>query len=116
MISSILVVDDDSEVLYVARSFLSEVGVEVQCAENATQALEKIRANSFSVMITDYNMPGMNGLDLAVKARELAPQMRIIMATGSPTPELHDQATGAGIAKVIAKPLRLEGLLDLIEC
>ncbi|HEX9022439.1 MAG TPA: response regulator [Geobacteraceae bacterium] len=115
MISSILVVDDDSEVLCLASCFLRQAGVEIHCAENGAQALEKIRTNNFSVMITDYNMPGMNGLDLAVKAREIAPRMRVIMATGSPSPELFDQAAGAGIAKVIAKPLRLEGLLELIK-
>ena len=115
MESSILVVDDDRDVLDLADYFFRDAGLEVHCAENGWQALEKIRGNRFSVMITDFNMPGMDGLELARKASEIAPDLRIVMVTGHPNRELSEQASDAGIVAVIAKPLQLEGLLDLIK-
>jgi DNA-binding NtrC family response regulator len=112
---SILVVDDDSDVLEMADCFFREAGVDVHCAENGAAALEKIREKHFAVMLTDFNMPGMNGLELAEKARTIAPQVQIIMATGHPSQELSVLALKAGIITVLAKPIQLETLLDLVK-
>ncbi len=112
---SILIVDDDSDVLEMADYFFKEAGVEAHCVESGSRALEKIQEKSFAVMLTDFNMPGMNGLELAEKVREIAPQIRIIMATGHPSQELSDLAVKAGIVTVLAKPLNMVGLLDLVN-
>lgn len=111
----ILVVDDDSDVLEMADCFFKEAGVEVHCVESGSRALEKIREKNYAVMLTDYNMPVMNGLELAEKVKVIAPQTRIIMATGHPSPELSFLAAKAGIATVLAKPLHMAGLLDLVN-
>ena len=111
----IIVVDDDSDVLEMAGCFFREAGVEVHCVESGSRALEKIREKGYAVMLTDFNMPGMNGLELAEKVREISPQIQIIMATGHPSPELSFLAAKAGIAKVLAKPLHLAGFLDLVK-
>ncbi len=111
---SILVVDDDRDVLEMADCFFREAGIEVHCVESGALALEKVRENCIGVMLTDYNMPEMNGLELAEKVREIAPRLRIIMATGHPSRELTERAEQVGIAMVLAKPLRLEGLLELV--
>ncbi len=87
---SILVVDDDSDVLEMADFFFKEAGVDVHCAENGAAALEKIQVKHFTVMLTDFNMPGMNGLELAEKVRVIAPATRIILTTGQPSQELSD--------------------------
>ena len=112
---SILVVDDDEDVLEMTDCFFREAGVEVRCVKSGAKALEKIRENGCTVMLTDYNMPGMNGLELAEKAREIAPQLRIVMFTGTPSRELSDLAAKAGIATVMEKPLRIEGLFHLVD-
>lgn len=112
---SILVVDDDSDVLEMADCFFKEAGVDVHCAENGAVALEKIQVKHFTVMLTDFNMPGMNGLELAEKVRTIAPATRIILTTGQPSQELSDLAAKAGIATVLAKPVQLEALLFLVK-
>jgi len=112
---SILVVDDDSDILEMANYFFKGAGVEVHCVDSGSQALEKIREKSYTVMLTDFNMPGMNGLELAEKAREIDPGMRIFLATGQPSRELSDLAAKVGITKMFAKPLRLEMLISLVK-
>lgn len=111
----ILIVDDDSDVLEMAEYFFREAGMEVHCVESGGRALEKIRENSYAVMVTDFNMPGMNGLELAGKVRELAPLTRIIMATGHPSRELSDLAVKTGIVTMLAKPLHMDKLIDLVN-
>lgn len=112
---SILVVDDDSDVLEMAGCFFREAGVDVHCAENGAEALEKIQGKHFAVMLTDFNMPGMNGLELAEKVRVIAPATRIILVTGKPSQELTLLAMKAGITTVLAKPLQMEALLYLVK-
>jgi DNA-binding NtrC family response regulator len=112
---SILVVDDDNDVLEMADFFFKEAGVDVHCAENGAAALEKIQGKHFTVMLTDFNMPGMNGLELAEKVRVIAPATRIILTTGQPSQELSVLAAKAGIATVLAKPVPLDALLFLVK-
>jgi DNA-binding NtrC family response regulator len=109
------VVDDDLDVLEMSDFFFKEAGVEVHCAENGAQALEKIQEKRCAVMLTDFNMPGMNGLELAGKARAIAPSMHIILATGQPSQELSALAAKVGINTVLAKPVQLEALLSLVK-
>jgi DNA-binding NtrC family response regulator len=110
----ILVVDDDQDVLEMADCFFRKAGMEVHCAESGEKALEIFREKSFSVIITDFNMPGMNGVEFAEKVQELGTPTAIIMATGQPSKELSDLAMQAGVKTVLPKPLHLEKLLTLV--
>lgn len=111
----ILVVDDDQDVLDMADCFFKKKGMEVHCAESGEKALEIFREKSFAVIITDFNMPGMNGVELAEKVQELGPPTAIIMATGKPSQELSDIAMQAGIKLVLPKPIHLEKLLIVVN-
>ncbi len=109
----ILVVDDDKGVLCLLRECFRQAGISVQCVENGEEALLKIQESGIVLMLTDLNMPGMNGLELARRARELAPDLRIIMCTGSLSPEISELANSAGIAKVLGKPFIFPEILAL---
>ena len=67
------------------------------------------------MMITDFNMPGMNGLDLSRKAREIAPAMPIAMSTGDKSPKICRLAKEAGIVEVFAKPFNFEEIVAIIR-
>lgn len=111
----ILVVDDDSTTLSLIRECFRLYGRKVLCAENGEDALRRIRERSITLMLTDLQMPGMNGLELARKARELAPGLQIVMCTGASSPEVCELAGKAGIARVLRKPYVFREILAIAK-
>ena len=81
----VLVVDDEPLVLELTASMLAELGCDVITADDGMEALAKIdEDDSIEVMITDINMPGMNGFELADTAQRRHPRLRILVCSGSP--------------------------------
>jgi len=111
--SGVLVVDDDQFILEVASSLFEFEGIEVHCASSGEEALRKLRERAFMLMVTDLNMPGMDGLELAEKVREMAPHMPIYMSTGDISPEIIRLAREAGIVRIFAKPVDFEDIVTL---
>ena len=111
----ILVVDDDSILLGVIKLILEREGFVAHCVESGEEAIEQIKGKTFSLMITDFNMPGLNGLELARKGLEIAPRMPVIMNTGGISPIVKRLAKEIGIAKVLAKPFLPTDLMKTIR-
>ena len=79
----VLVVDDDALVLEVTVSMLEELGCHVLQAHSGNDALEKIAGDpSIEILITDINMPGVSGTELAQRARSFRDQLHIILLSG----------------------------------
>jgi len=112
---NILVVDDDRLILEVFTRILASAQVETHCASSGEEALEKMKQRTFSLMITDLDMPGLDGLELSRRGHELAPHMPIIMDTGGISPEIIRRAQEIGIAKVISKPFLPHEMLAAIR-
>jgi CheY-like chemotaxis protein len=111
----ILVVDDDRLILELVGQILENEGIVAHCVASGEEALARMRDRTFSLMITDYNMPGLNGLELARKGLKLAPLMPIIMDTGSISAQITTLAKEIGISKVLAKPFHPSELMDTIR-
>jgi CheY-like chemotaxis protein len=111
----ILVVDDDRIILEVVKRILEREGIGALCVESGEEALEKLNERAFSLMITDLNMPGLDGLELSRIGLEIAPQMPIIMDTGSISPRITRLAKEIGISKVLSKPFLPKVLLETIR-
>ena len=111
----ILVVDDDRNMLALVERILEREGLVAYCVSSGEEALEQIMERTFSLMITDFNMPGLDGLELSRKGLEIAPQMSIIMGTGGISPKIARLAKEIGISKVLTKPFRLNELLHAIR-
>ena len=111
----ILVVDDDRILLELFKQILEREGFVAHCVASGEEAIEQIKERTFSLMITDFNMPGLNGLELARKGMEIAPQMPIIMDTSGISPKIIRLAKEIGISKVLAKPFLQTELMKTIR-
>jgi CheY-like chemotaxis protein len=79
----ILLVDDDALVSMNTADMLTDLGHSVLEASSAADALQRLASgNEFDVIVTDYAMPGMNGLDLATEIKRINSKLPIILATG----------------------------------
>ena len=110
MAPRILLVDDSKDGLLVRRTLLEEVGYTVHSAVNGEEGLKLFEAETFDVVVTDYHMPRMDGLELIVRIRELKPGMGVILVSGFVEPlGLNEANTGADavIAKSASEPANL---------
>jgi CheY-like chemotaxis protein len=78
----ILLVDDNRDGLIVRKSLLEEVGCSVHVAVNGEEALKLFQSSPFEVVVTDYRMPRMNGVELIGHIRKLDPNARVILLSG----------------------------------
>lgn len=111
---SILLVDDDAIVLNTLSGGLSQLGYTVQACDNARTALGHYQAQTPDLVILDYRMPEMNGLELA-RAMILKAYRPIIMLSSFSDVSLVRDAVGAGVSAYLVKPIEAERLAPSIE-
>jgi CheY-like chemotaxis protein len=98
----ILIVDDNRDGLVVRRALLEEIGYEVQIALTGEEGLKLYQAHRFDVVVTDYKMPRMDGVELIQRLRALNPNARVVLLSGFVDPlGLTEDSTGADV--VLAK-------------
>jgi len=98
----ILIVDDNRDGLVVRRSLLEEVGYDVKIALSGEEGLKLFEAHRFDVVVTDYKMPRMDGIELIRLIRAVNANSRVVLLSGFVDPlGLNEDNTGADI--VIAK-------------
>ena len=106
----VLLVDDNADGLLVRRLMLEEAGYVVETARHAEQALECFNGSTFDVVVTDYKMPGMNGIELIGRLREVDPNARIVLISGFvEILGLNEENTGANavVSKNASEPAYL---------
>jgi CheY-like chemotaxis protein len=106
----ILIVDDNRDGLLVRRSLLEEVGYNVKVAGNGEEGLKLFGDHPFDVVVTDYKMPCMNGVELIQRLRCVNPNARVVLLSGFVEPlGLTEENTGADIvlAKSSHEPVQL---------
>jgi DNA-binding response OmpR family regulator len=108
----ILIVDDDPVVSRLLKDFLTLKGFYVQTSDNGSEALELIKREGFQVLVTDYDMPGLNGIELTGIVRSLCQDLLIVgMSADSKEPDF----LKAGADLFIQKPFSLFKLSELIS-
>ncbi|MBL0125433.1 MAG: PAS domain S-box protein [Betaproteobacteria bacterium] len=110
----ILYLDDDESLVFLVQRLLERRGFRVSGYTDQREALDAIRAKPalFDLVVTDYNMPGMSGLDVARTAREIRADLPIAIASGFIDEALRTQAEGAGVRELIFKANAVEDLCD----
>lgn len=115
--ASILVVDDSTTMRQMVAFTLSSAGHEVTEAPDGNKALATAKAKKFDLVITDVNMPGMNGIDLVQSLRAL-PECKfipILVLTTEAGADLKQKGKSAGATGWIVKPFNPEVLLDTLK-
>jgi PAS domain S-box-containing protein len=113
---SILFVEDDQDQLVLIPRVLSQLGYNVMALPTGREAYERVVADNqpIDLIITDYDMPEMNGLQLAQQIETVNPQIPIIIVTGRKKPEGMDNAA-ANIKKLISKPYNKTTISEAIR-
>ncbi len=114
----VLIVDDQNSVRQMTRMALEEIGFRhIQEAENGVQAMETAAVQPLDLIISDYNMPEMDGLGLlrAVRGHPVARKVPFIMLTGRGDRELVVKAAQAGVNNYLVKPFTAAILRGKIE-
>ena len=112
----ILYVDDDESIVFLMTRLLERQGYRVSGYTDPQEALAAARANphQFDLAVTDYNMPGMSGLEVARALREIRADLPVALASGYITEELRAQAPAAGVRQLIYKPDTTDDLCAVI--
>lgn len=109
----LLIVDDDEICREILRDELATLGIEIVLAGDGIEGLENLAAEPFDILITDLNMPRMDGTTLLQEARELYPHILTIIITGYGSLGSAMEAIRNGAYDYIQKPFKIEEILTV---
>ena len=112
---SVLFVEDDLMIQMVGKKLLSNMFAKVEVASDGLQALERMKESEFDLILTDYFMPNMNGLDLIRHLRGSGYEGVIYACSAATLGEELDQLSEAGANDVLSKPMTLNKLMDCMQ-
>lgn len=110
----ILIVDDQKEIRELFEEVFTEAGYCVSIAENGEAALKKFESENIKLVLSDIRMPGMNGIELCKRIREISESVPVFAMTGYYNEFTSEEFSEVGFADVLYKPVKLDKLLQLI--
>ena len=114
---AIVLVDDEPDIRIILSRVLRHVadGYELIALGSGAAALEVLAARPVPLLITDYNMPGMNGLDLAHAVKAAAPTTTVVLLSAYVTPDMVRRAEEAGVDHSLPKPFSFDELEMIVR-
>ncbi len=106
----VLLVEDDELFQKAMSMFLSALGYTVIAAISAEQALDMAETSGIDILLTDFQLPGMNGIALVHALRERGHDVPVVLISGLPSERIAPEASSAGIEAVLRKPIQLATL------
>jgi excisionase family DNA binding protein len=107
----VLVVDDEASIRDLLAKTLALAEYEVELAPNGQIALERMRLSRYDLLITDLQMPGMDGLTIIQEARRLNADLSVIIITGFSTEASAIEAANLGVSGYLTKPFKVPKVL-----
>jgi two-component system response regulator HydG len=111
----ILIVDDEPDTCANLSDILSDLGYQVDTAESGLAALELIKQRSYDIGLLDLRMPGMDGLELYRRIREVSAGTVAIVVTAYATSDTAKTILSAGAWQIVPKPVNIQALLELVS-
>jgi len=113
--SKILLAEDDTDMRRFLVKALQNAGYEVISYDNGLSAYQRLREEPFELLLTDIVMPEMDGIELARRASELDPDIKIMFITGFAAVALNSDSAAPKNAKVLSKPVHLRDLVNEVQ-
>lgn len=110
----VLVVDDELVVRDSIKEWLKDEGFSVETAESGAEALEKLSSQNFNLMLLDVKMPGMDGVEVIRRTKEIHPELPVVMMTAYATVENAVEAMKIGALDYLMKPFDIEALIGMV--
>jgi PAS domain S-box-containing protein len=113
----LLYLDDEEPLVRMTQRLLGRLGYRVRGFTRADEAIEALRLDpgAFDAVLTDYNMPGLSGLQVARLVASIRPDLPVILTSGHVSDELRERAAQEGVAHVIYKPNTIEEMCEAID-
>src|SRR5262245_30367086 len=115
MHKKILLAEDDNDMRRFLAKALENAGFEVTSYDNGLSAYQRLREEPFELLLTDIVMPEMDGIELARRASELDPDIKIMFITGFAAVALNSDSQAPKNAKVLSKPVHLRELVNEVQ-
>ena len=112
----VLYVDDEEAIIFLMKRLLERQGYAVSGYTDPCAALAAVRADPgrFDLVVTDYNMPVLTGLDVAREIKDIRADLPVLLASGYITEELRQKAPAAGVRELIYKPNTADDLCEAV--
>ena len=114
---AIILVDDEPDILHLLRLIINSLatGYTILTCSDGDVALEQAMQQPTPLIITDYNLPGMNGLQLTAAVKAHAPATRVVLTGGYISPDMERSARDCGVDYVLRKPFQVDPLIQIVQ-
>lgn len=114
---NILIVDDEESLAFFLQQTLleSNSGWQVETAESAEEALNKLNRRNYEVIVADLRMPDTNGLELVRAIRTISPATQVILMTAYGSDSVECEARRLQVYKYVTKPFKMETMCNLVQ-
>jgi two-component system, cell cycle response regulator CpdR len=113
--AKIILAEDDNDMRRFLVKALQNAGYDVISFDNGLSAYQRLREEPFELLLTDIVMPEMDGIELARRASELDPDIKIMFITGFAAVALNSDSAAPKNAKVLSKPVHLRELVNEVQ-
>ena len=111
----ILLAEDDATMREFLERALARAGYEVAACANGAEAYERLEQEPFTLLLTDIVMPCMDGIELARRASDIDPELKIMFITGFAAVTLGEERGVLNDARILSKPFHLKDLVREID-
>ncbi|CAJ0865083.1 Response regulator receiver protein CpdR [freshwater sediment metagenome] len=115
MTAKILLAEDDNDMRRFLVKALQQAGFSVASFDNGLAAYDQLRVEPFELLLTDIVMPEMDGIELARRATELDPDIKVMFITGFAAVALNPDNQAPRQAKILSKPFHLRDLVSEVQ-
>ena len=115
---TVLIVDDSDTIRHIIKVYLMKLKLDFLDADRADRGLKLLGTSPVDLVIADFNMPGMNGLDFVRQVRAGRPAVNrvpIVLLTGGKAPDLEAKGLLAGASEFVRKPVSIDALVHVVR-